>query len=77
MEVVSATFYCWWCGKTLCLTCGDEIGHCGHPEADEVNERSGEMDGDGWRRVAEALRIFRGNAEHVAGVRSTLRPKPN
>jgi hypothetical protein len=34
------TFSCWWCGKPLCATCGDRDGHCGHADADTVNEAS-------------------------------------
>lgn len=30
---------CWWCNGDLCYACWDEIGHCGHAEAEAVNER--------------------------------------
>jgi len=30
---------CWWCTGPLCARCWDETGHCGHKEADEINER--------------------------------------
>jgi hypothetical protein len=56
---------------------GDGLGHCGHPEAEEVNEQSAEMDGEGRRRIVEAVRLFGGDAERAAEVGSKLRPKPN
>ncbi len=31
--------YCWWCQGYLCPECWDKLGHCGHPEAEAVNER--------------------------------------
>jgi len=31
---------CWYCTSYLCVNCWDEYGHCGHPEADELNEQS-------------------------------------
>lgn len=31
--------YCWWCQGYLCFKCWDELGHCGHFEAEAVNER--------------------------------------
>ena len=30
--------YCWYCIHELCVDCWDKYGHCGHPEADELNE---------------------------------------
>lgn len=30
---------CWYCQGPLCFGCWEEHGHCGHPEADEMNER--------------------------------------
>jgi hypothetical protein len=75
-DVGDPTFLCWWCGAALCPAHGDGLGHCGHPEAEEVIERSAETDVEGHRRIAEALRVFRGNAGRVDEVRSTLRPKP-
>lgn len=29
---------CWYCLEDLCYDCWDEYGHCGHPEADKINE---------------------------------------
>jgi hypothetical protein len=29
---------CWFCGSDLCYECWDEHGHCGHAEAEVVNE---------------------------------------
>lgn len=31
--------FCWYCMATLCSTCWDDVGHCGHPEADAINAR--------------------------------------
>lgn len=31
---------CWWCQGDLCFECWERYGHCGHPEAEEVNERT-------------------------------------
>jgi hypothetical protein len=31
---------CWYCLKSLCFECWDLHGHCGHPEAAEINERA-------------------------------------
>lgn len=30
---------CWYCRADLCVECWERYGHCGHPEAVEVNER--------------------------------------
>lgn len=30
---------CWFDLKPLCFPCWDAVGHCGHPEADRVNNR--------------------------------------
>lgn len=32
--------FCWYCEGELCKDCWEKIGHCGHPEADEVNRLS-------------------------------------
>jgi hypothetical protein len=56
-DVGDPTFFCWWCGAPLCSAHGNGLGHCGHPEAEEVVERSTEADMDGHRRIAEALRM--------------------
>ena len=29
--------YCWWCSADLCPTCWEEVGHCGHLEAEAAN----------------------------------------
>jgi len=31
---------CWYCIGPLCGDCWEEFGHCGHPEADEANEKA-------------------------------------
>ena len=32
---------CWWCFEYLCPDpCWEKFGHCGHSEADALNERS-------------------------------------
>jgi hypothetical protein len=30
---------CWYCSGDLCGECWERYGHCGHPEADAINER--------------------------------------
>lgn len=35
--------YCWWCCGELCVDCWEEHGHCGHPEADQANQRAREV----------------------------------
>lgn len=30
--------FCWFCGGNLCGDCWEEIGHCGRPEADAINQ---------------------------------------
>ena len=32
--------FCWYCKNELCDDCWDKFGHCGHPEAEEENERA-------------------------------------
>jgi len=32
--------FCCWCTSPLCYECWDEYGHCGHEEADLVNEEA-------------------------------------
>jgi len=32
--------YCWYCMAYLCGDCWEEIGHCGHEEADRINEEA-------------------------------------
>lgn len=29
---------CWYCQAWLCFACWDDVGHCGHPEAEAQNE---------------------------------------
>jgi len=29
---------CWYCHADLCFECWDEVGHCGHPEAEAIND---------------------------------------
>ena len=31
---------CWYCLRYLCYECWDEFGHCGHPEAEAINDRA-------------------------------------
>jgi delta-aminolevulinic acid dehydratase/porphobilinogen synthase len=31
---------CWFCNSDLCFDCWDETGHCGHAEADRINEET-------------------------------------
>ncbi len=30
--------FCWYCLADLCYDCWDEVGHCGHPEAEYANK---------------------------------------
>lgn len=30
---------CWYCIGPMCSSCWDDHGHCGHPEADAINEQ--------------------------------------
>lgn len=32
--------YCWYCMGTLCVSCWDKYGHCGHPAAEAENRRA-------------------------------------
>ena len=32
--------FCWWCLSELCYECWDDVGHCGHSEAEAENERA-------------------------------------
>jgi len=43
---------CWYCDDPLCSDCWERFAHCGHPEADEINERSrrGEVQSLDWAR---------------------------
>lgn len=43
--------YCWFCGSVLCCVCWDRFGHCGHKEADEINEISRKADYGGRRQI--------------------------
>jgi hypothetical protein len=31
---------CWYCLEPLCEECWDKYGHCGHPEAEAINEKA-------------------------------------
>ena len=31
--------HCWFCTRHLCYNCWEMVGHCGHPEAYELNEK--------------------------------------
>ena len=48
-------WWCWWCEAPLCSKCGDEVGHCGHPEADEVNDKSAASDPADRHQIAVTL----------------------
>lgn len=32
--------YCWYCMEYLCGECWEEVGHCGHEEAERMNEEA-------------------------------------
>lgn len=36
--------YCWFCGSELCYLCWDVHGHCGHEEANRINEECRKRD---------------------------------
>lgn len=46
---------CWWCGGALCASCWDEIGHCGHADADQANRVSAAMTPEERREMAQAI----------------------
>jgi len=52
---VSDPEYCWYCDGPLCSECWEAKGHCGHPEADEINRQSNLTDAEGRARIARAL----------------------
>ncbi len=35
---------CWYCTADLCYPCWDVLGHCGHPEAEELNQKERDRD---------------------------------
>jgi hypothetical protein len=67
---VSNPEYCWYCDAPLCVECWEEKGHCGHPEADEINRQSRLTDDEGRARIARALWP---DAEHLV----PLKEEPN
>ena len=46
-----AHYGCWWCQAVLCKGCWEAHGHCGHAEAESINEQA--------RRVPQPLRRSR------------------
>ena len=46
---------CWYCNGDLCVKCWDEVGHCGHEEAEIINAAARRMNGDGRLALARAL----------------------
>ena len=52
--------HCWFdTDHRLCLRCFDEFGHCGHPEANELNRLAAAHDHQGIREYHRALRKSR------------------
>jgi hypothetical protein len=47
--------YCWFCDGPLCATCWDDFGHCGHPEAETIDESLKTKSVDERARVFAAL----------------------
>ena len=47
--------WCWFCPEPLCYPCWEEVGHCGHPEADAINKASLTMTYEERRDTALAL----------------------
>lgn len=45
---------CWFCNGYLCASCWEERGHCGHPEADAINQASRLLDADKRRELVIA-----------------------
>lgn len=43
------------CGGALCASCWDEIGHCGHADADQANRVSAAMTPEERREMAQAI----------------------
>ena len=54
---------CWWCNENLCSACWNAHGHCGHPEADQANQRAREV---GSHRAYDEL--VRGRAPSLEDV---------
>lgn len=50
-----ATASCWYCGADLCPECVDIEGHCGHPEARAIDERSAQTDDESRRQIAKEI----------------------
>jgi hypothetical protein len=38
---------CWYCQGPLCSDCWERYGHCGHPEAEAMNEQARQVNQDG------------------------------
>jgi hypothetical protein len=54
----------WWClhcGAALCDSCGDGVGHCGHPKVEEMNRTPLDANShtERERLVAQLARIMR------------------
>jgi hypothetical protein len=48
---------CWFCLAHLCDRCWEEAGHCGHPEAVEINRKTAEA--TTWEERDELVRRFK------------------
>jgi hypothetical protein len=65
-DVADTPDLCWWCGDSLCPSCWEAFGDCGHPEADKANE-------DPRRALTWAERHAIANRRPIAGPRAPRR----
>lgn len=46
---------CFWCEGPMCCACWERYGHCGHADADLVNEASDKTDAEGRLRIVNEV----------------------
>jgi hypothetical protein len=71
----TVTWFCWWCGGALCDGCGDRYGHCGHPEADAVNEAAARA--ESYDDRARIVALLNGAGFDITRVRGVLGLPPS
>jgi hypothetical protein len=54
-NVADTMWRCWWCSAPLCLSCGEVVGHCGHPDAERVDRETVEAEIEVRREIAKHL----------------------
>jgi hypothetical protein len=59
------TWSCWFCGGAICNRCGDQVGHCGHPEAEKAIRDTG---GGTWEEQAAVAKRRLLGRRHKADV---------